>query len=77
MNTGSARGDTRCTLLRSPPNQFLVTLEPEGRKAATGKTEKTKVDKNREQAVTRIKGLHQAYPDMQHFSDQLIAGFRK
>ncbi|HRH72089.1 hypothetical protein [Zoogloea sp.] len=64
-------------MLRSPHNQFLVTLEPEGSNAATGKTETTKVDKIREQAITRIKGLHQAYPDMQQFADQLIAGFQK
>lgn len=32
---------------------------------------------SREQAITRIKGLHQAYPDMQQFADQLIASFQK
>lgn len=34
-------------------------------------------DENRAQAITRIKGLHQAFPDIAQFADQLISVFGK
>lgn len=95
------------------PNQFLVSLEPDGANAATSKTEKSKADRirefvvlsyaplsadikagsgnylnsllsqlevtaeNRDQAITRIKGMQQAYPDMMQLADHLISSFQK